>query len=220
VSNQSPIIYFGIKSGGKRSSYWRVRAGMAKPELFLEREGYGQKWHFSLHASGQWHMKLNGQQSVRWDRPDELAAGYIRAVGIVQPVAVAGREDPLPANAILVAVPPDADPTVFSIFIEFPGADLNSWPGKDAMGAVLIGRIPLAANAGTCCVVAHQEQVPLNQAHFPRPTDDELRQMREWAVDGVLAATIVGNFSDGAIAMFDLAGDPGLVATIDAALER
>jgi hypothetical protein len=126
----------------------------------------------------------------------------------------------LPADAVLVYVPPEAEPTVFSVFIELPGANINSWPGKNAMGALFIGRIPLAANAGPCCIVAHQEEVPLNQAHFPRPSDAELRQMREWAVDGVLAATIVGNMSDGAIAMLDLAGDPGLVATIDAALGR
>jgi hypothetical protein len=193
---------------------------MAKPELFLEREGYGKKWHFSLHASGKWHMKFHGQESVRWDRPDELTPGYVRAVGIIQPVAVARREDPLPADAVLVSVPPDAEPTVFSVFIELPGANMNGWPGKNAMGALFIGRIPLAANAGTCCIVAHQEEVPLNQAHFPRPSDAELRQMREWAVDGVLAATIVGDMSDGAIAMLDLAGDPGLVPTIDAVLGR
>ena len=218
VGNQSPIIWFGIKCGGRRSSYWRVRAGMAKPELFLEREGHGDSWHFSLHASGKWHMKLGRHKTITWDRPDELAPGYVRAVGIVQPVAVARREEPLPASAILVDVPPDADPIIFSVFFELPGAQMDSWPGKNAMGSVLIGRIPLAAGAGTCCVVAHPEQVPLNTGRIPRPTDNALRQMRKWAVDGVFGATIVGDWSDGAVAMVDLAGDPALVETIDAAL--
>jgi hypothetical protein len=40
VDNRSPIIPFGIATGGKRSSYWRVRSGMKRPELFLEREAY------------------------------------------------------------------------------------------------------------------------------------------------------------------------------------
>src|SRR5215204_5480604 len=101
VSNQSPIVCFGIKSGRKRSSYWRVRVGMAKPELFLEREGYGKKWHFSLHASGKWHMKLHGQKSIMWDRPDELAPRYVRAVGIIQPVAVPHREEDFPTDTAL-----------------------------------------------------------------------------------------------------------------------
>jgi hypothetical protein len=53
VTNQSPIICFGITSDGKRSSYWRLRCGVAKPEQFLEREDYGKKYHLSLHASGE-----------------------------------------------------------------------------------------------------------------------------------------------------------------------
>jgi hypothetical protein len=52
VDNKSPILGFGIMSDGKRSSYWRVRAGVAKPELCMERESNGKEWHFSLHASG------------------------------------------------------------------------------------------------------------------------------------------------------------------------
>jgi hypothetical protein len=53
VDNQSPILRFGITADGKRSSYRRLRAGVAKPELFLEGEGYGKKWHFNLHAFDQ-----------------------------------------------------------------------------------------------------------------------------------------------------------------------
>ena len=44
--------------------------------------------------------------------------------------------------------------------------------------------------------------------------------MRDWAVEGVFGTTIVGDMDDGAIAMLDLAADPGLVATIDRALGR
>jgi hypothetical protein len=110
VENRSPIMGFAISSDGKRSSSWRVRAGMAKPELFLEREGYGKKWHFSLHASGQWHMKESRKERIRWAKPGEAVPGYTRAVGIVQPVALAHREDPAPDRTVLVTVAPDADP--------------------------------------------------------------------------------------------------------------
>jgi hypothetical protein len=41
----------------------------------------------------------------------------------------------------------------FDVFMERPGANLTSWPGKNAMGTVLVGRGPLASGAGTCCVV-------------------------------------------------------------------
>jgi hypothetical protein len=39
-------------------------------------------------------------------------------------------------------------------------------------------------------------------------TDDELRQMRGWAVGGMLVMTIVGDMSDGAIALIDLSSSP------------
>jgi hypothetical protein len=71
-----------------------------------------------------------------------------------------------PTNAVLVALPPQADPTVFSIFMERPGAKMNSWPGKHTMGTTFIGRIPLACNAGTCCIVANQEPVRLIRRIF------------------------------------------------------
>jgi hypothetical protein len=218
MENRSPILRFGITTEGRRSSYWRVRAGMKQPELFLEREGYGKKWHFSLHASKRWHMKEGRKERLRWAKPDEVVPGYTRAVAILQPVAVAHREESAPEGVTLIRVSLDADPTTFSIFIERPGANLNGWPGKNADGTTFVGRIPLAAGAGTCCIVALQEPLQPGRLEFPRPSDDELRQMRRWSVQGVLVTTIIGELSDGAIALIDLRADPSVVATIDKAL--
>jgi hypothetical protein len=44
--------------------------------------------------------------------------------------------------------------------------------------------------------------------------------MREWAVGGVLVMTIVGELSDGAMALIDVRADPSVVASIDGALGR
>jgi hypothetical protein len=219
VENKSPIICFGITVDGKRSSYWRLRAGVKQPEVFLEREGYGKKFHFSLHASGRWHMKEGRHERITWARPGEVVPGYTRAVGIVQPVAVAHRADPAPDDVVLVPAADDAEPTTFSLFIERPGANLNnSWPGKDADGTSFVGRIPLAAGAGTCCIVARREPLQPGRTEFPRPTDDELRQIREVAARGSLITTIIGELTDGAIALIDLRADPSVAATIDRAL--
>jgi hypothetical protein len=219
VENRSPIICFAITSDVKRAAYWRLRAGLKQPELFLEREGYGKKFHFSLHASGQWHMK-DRQERISWARPDEVVAGYTRAVGIVQPVATAVLEDPPAEETVLAPVPADANPTTFSLFIERPGADLdNSWPGKNADGTTLVGRIPLAAGAGTCCVVALQQPLQPGRADFPRPGDDELRWTRDVAAQGPLITTIIGELSDGAIALIDLRADESVLAMLDRALE-
>jgi hypothetical protein len=219
VTNQSPIIRFGITSAGKRSSFWRLRAGVAKPELFLEREDYGKKFHFSLHASGQWHMVQGGKERISWAKPDEIVPGYIRGFAIVQPVGVAVREDAAPDDVELVQVSPDAEAKTFSVFFERSGANLdNSWPGKNADGTTLVGRIPLAAGAGTCCVVALDGPVPPGRAEFPRPSEDELRWMRDVAAPGPLITTVIGDLSDGAIALIDLRADESVVATIDSAL--
>ena len=220
MENRSPIMRFAITSGGKRAAYWRLRAGLKQPELFLEREDYGRKFHFSLHASGQWHMKEGRQERISWSRPSEVIPGYTRAVGIVQPVATAVREGPPAEETVLVPIPANANPTTFSLFIERPGANLdNSWPGKNADGTTLVGRIPLAAGAGTCCIVALQQPLQPGRADFARPTDDELRWMRDVATRGPLITTIIGKLSDGALALIDLRADESVLATLDSALE-
>jgi hypothetical protein len=142
VENQSLIIRFGITADSKRSSFWRVRAGMKQPELFLEREDYGTKYHFSLRASGQWHMKESGKERHHWAKPAEIVPGYTRAVGIVQPVAVAHREDPAPEDVVLVPVAVDADPTTFSLFIERPGANLKVLIGASTSRSSVRPRAP------------------------------------------------------------------------------
>ena len=220
VENRSPIIRFAITSNGKRAAYWRLRAGLKQPELFLERECYGKKFHFSLHGSGQWHMKEGHQKRISWARPGEVVPGYTRAIGIVQPVATAVWQDPPAEETTLVPIPADTNPTTFSVFIERPGANLdNSWPGKNADGTTLVGRISLAAGAGTCCVVVLQQPLQPGRADFARPSEGELRWMRDVAARGPLIVTVIGELSDGAIALIDLRADESVLATLDRVVE-
>jgi hypothetical protein len=148
-----------------------------------------------------------------WARPAEVVPGYTRAVGIVQPVAVAHHVDPAPQDVELIPVAPDAEPTTFSVLFERPGAVQNSWPGRNAAGTTLVGRIPLAAGAGTCCVVALQEPLAPGRVSGATPSAEELKRMKELAAAGTLAATVVGTLSDGGIALIDLLADPDLFST-------
>jgi hypothetical protein len=135
------------------------------------------------------------------------------------PIIRAIREDTPSEETVLVSTLADANPTTFSLFIECPGANLdNSWPGKNADGTTLVGRIPLAAGAGTCCVVALQQALQPARADFARPTD-ELRWMRDVAARGPLITTIIGELSDGAIALIDLRADESVLPTLYSALE-
>jgi hypothetical protein len=165
------------------------------------------------------HMKAGRKAQLVWTKPDEMVPGYTRAVGIVQPVAVAHREDPAPEGVELIPVAPDADPTTFSVFIERPGANVTGWRGKNADGTAFVGRIPLGAGAGTCCIVALQEPLKAGRATFPRPSDVELRRMRDSAAKGPLITTIIGDLSDGAIALIDLRADSSVLRTLDSALQ-
>jgi hypothetical protein len=190
-----------------------VRAGAHQPELFVEREGpFAKRFHVSLHASGQSHLRVDRQVKAYWPRPDEIVPGYTREVGIVQPVVVAHHDGEASEGVVQVPVLASAQPTTFSVFIERPGADLSTWPGKNALSTTFVGRIPLAADQGTCCVVAHEEALqPGTLELWPRPTDDELVQMRELAARGTLGTTAVGTMSDGAIALIDLLADRNLL---------
>jgi hypothetical protein len=62
-----------------------------------------------------------------WNAETEVV---LYAVGIVQPVAVAHREDPAPEDVVLVPVALDAHPTTFSIFIERPGTSTTAGPAR------------------------------------------------------------------------------------------
>jgi hypothetical protein len=66
-------------------------------------------------------MKEGRKERFTWTRPDDVIPGYTRAVGILQPVAVAHREDPAPVGVVLIPVARDADPNTFSLFMERPG---------------------------------------------------------------------------------------------------
>ena len=149
-------------------------------------------------------MKMGRREQVSWGRPDELIPGYTRAVGVVQPLSVVDIESAPQQSTKLVSVPPGSDPITFSIFIERPGANLNSWPGKNAMGTAFVGRVPMAGDMGTCCVVAHKEPLQPGEMRLNRPTDEKLAEMRAGAANGTLFMTLMAEFSDGAIALIDL----------------
>jgi len=216
VENRSPIVRFGITSKGKRSGCWRLRSGVAKPELFLEREGQGRQWHFSLHESGRWHMKENGKPLFFWARPPEVVPGYTRAIGIVQPVAVAHHDERAPGDVVLIPVSPETQAVAFSVYFERPGANMNGWPGKNADGTLFVGRMPLAQDTGTCCIIAkHEALQPSMSLTGPRPSGAELERMRQIAATGMLAITIIGELADGAIGLIDLRADENVLGALN-----
>jgi hypothetical protein len=212
MTSPSPDLQFGIQVGGQRSYTWRVRSGAKNPELFVERENLPPAVHLSLHASHEWHMKVRRRRVHQWRKPTEITPGYTRALAIVQPVAVAMFALPAPAGAHILKLPADAEPTKFDVWIERPGANLQSWPGKNADGTVLVGRIPLAGGAGTCCVVSCQTAIAPGSATLERPTEKQLTWMQDTAAEGRLYCTIIGELDDETVVLLDLRADPSPVS--------
>ena len=202
-------LRFGVVVNGQRSYTWHVRSGANKPELFVDRENLPHKVHLSLHKSGDWHMKVGRRAVHEWRRPAELTPGYTRALAIMQPVAVAMFALPAPADAHILKLPADGQPTQFDLWIERLGANLQGWPGKNADGTLLVGRIPLAIGAGTCCVVTRQAPMgPVSFTSADRPTDRQRTWMQDRATEGRLYHTLIGELSDGTVVLLDGRFDP------------
>ncbi len=98
----------------------------------------------------------------------------------------------------------DSEPTAFNLFIEPPGAPPDSWPGKNAMGTILIGRMPLAAGVGTVCIVANHEPIAESSINTRRPSEENLAWMRESAARGSLYMTVIGRRPDGGISLMEI----------------
>lgn len=203
MTSSSSDLQFGIEVDGQRSYTWRVRSGARKPELFVERENLPPAVHLSLHESGEWHMKVRRRKVHEWRRPVEITPGYTRALAIVQPVAVAVFTLPAPPGTQLLSQPADAEPTRFDLWIERPGANLQGWPGKNVDSTQLVGRIPLAGGAGTCCVVSRQTHLTPGSSTLELPTDEQLGWMQTRAAQGRLHGTMVGGLSDGTLVLLD-----------------
>jgi hypothetical protein len=204
MSAPSPDLRFGIEGDGRRSRCWRVRSGAHRPELFIEPEGLGHAMHVSLHASGRWHVKVQNNPIHRWLRPTEFHPGFTRALLIVQPQAVNVITAAPPADAVLVQLPADTDdPVHFNVGIEGPGANLSGWPGKVAMGTKLLGRVDLAGGAGTCVVTSHIATIGEASLTIPKPSDEELKDLKARAAAGTLHGTMIAELDDGTVCFLD-----------------
>jgi len=171
-------VRFCVTANGLRSSAWRARASRSRPEVFLEREGSEKHAHVSLHESGDWHMKVDGEPVHLWRRPDEFQEGFTRAVVIVQPCGVASFSVPPAAGTTTFSLGAETDTSgQFDLFLERPGANLNSWPGKGVSGTSLVARLPFPDGLGTCCVTFREAPFEAGSLTLPRPANE--RQLAE-----------------------------------------
>lgn len=113
----------------------------------------------------------------------------------------------------LLKLPDDTEPTHFDLWIERPGANLQSWPGQRAMGTAFVGRIPLADGAGSCCVVSRQGPIAPGSITLPKPSEEEIARMLDAAAENRLDGTMVG-LHDGTVVLMDGRFDPDSVRVL------
>jgi hypothetical protein len=196
---------FGIELDGGRSRFYRVRSAARLPQLYVERGGLDKYVHMSLHKSGQWHLKVKHRHRHQMVATGGDSPRFTRAVLIVQPAAVATvDQSETPADAVLIPMNAGEDlPVHFDVYLERPGANLASWPGKNAMNTVLVGRGPLADGAGTCCVVALHGDVESGPVTLPAPEPNEVERMRADIARGDRYMTLFAPQADGAMGLID-----------------
>lgn len=181
MADESRILRFGIIVGGKRARYWRLRSGAHSAELYLEREGSGRHAHLSMHRSGEWHIDVNGVRPVNWRHPPALAFGQMRALAVVQHIGMAVVDEPAGEPMTLHAMSPDTDRTIatgFDVWIEDPGVNHGTWPGRGVAGTALIGRLALAEDRRTVCVVADRVRPDMDALPPMVMTADEAAALR------------------------------------------
>jgi hypothetical protein len=116
VADESRILRFGITVDGKRARWWRLRSGAKSAELYLEREGSGRHAHLSMRRSGKWHLDVNGDWPVQWQRPPGLALDRRRMFAVVQHIGMAVVVEPAVERAVWHPVPVDTDWTIATAF--------------------------------------------------------------------------------------------------------
>jgi hypothetical protein len=165
---------FAVRADHGCSPHWKVRVGATRSDVYVSKRSTGSIFHVSLHENpDHWHIKGRSRSSgdsqevwLRWDRPNEFAPGFVRALDLTVTPAVIDKPLGHRKQTYWYQFPGPERWVQFNVWLEHPLANRDdSWPGKRAMGTQLVGRLPLSSG-WTVCVVAHDEPGGTGQANF------------------------------------------------------
>jgi hypothetical protein len=156
-------LRFGIGNGPRPGSrYWSLKTSARAPEFYLRGSKSGAFFGVSIHDDpNHWHWKVRRPnepaQYHDFAPPPETAPGLVRAHTIVSHAVVASLGDQVPpAKAVKWFHPSSRNVRVeFDVFLEAPGIDPASWPGRTSMGTTFMGRVALS-DGSTAVVVARE----------------------------------------------------------------
>jgi hypothetical protein len=157
-------LRFGIhdseENGASTWKLWTETAG-GKSDIYLACRSLGGKLKTSLHESGKWHIafsksefennvkdfipSLNDRFIVKWPRPKEIQGGITLAYRIVTPYSAVTSKISTTDLQKVTWIPnaPNQKATEIDIFILNSTIRVTGWPGKNAIGTSLIGKLAL-----------------------------------------------------------------------------
>jgi hypothetical protein len=164
-------LRFGVRAlNGNTSDVWKcwTATGTQRRDVYLTSRPLGHALKLSLHESGQWHLgfdsnkrdKLFNPGTVpetrflgRWQRDQAGTAPLVLAVRIYFPSASPSEaQRPAPLDTVWIEAAPEGQSTEVAIFLINVTGPVINWPGKNALGTKLVGRLPLEGGGQVCVV--------------------------------------------------------------------
>ena len=184
-------LRFGVgHEGGSGGRYWNLRSAATRPELYLRHVRLGAFFGFSLHEHPDyWQAKVVRRlgadpEYVKFPRPEEFHPGYTKAIVVLMHAGLAERGTPATKTSVVWHEAARPEHIVhFTLFIERPGANLDTWPGKRASGTAFIGRLTMA-DGSTAVVVAHETLA--QEVTYKVPSTEAQRDEMRASVRGII----------------------------------
>jgi hypothetical protein len=211
---KSRELRFGVRTEGRYSQYWTVRAGATRPDFYLASQRTGRFLHISLHdPSYGMHVKVNapdGEVRKVLPYPDPFVPGVSRLVQLRVPRAAATSDAPPEKEVEWVDAPDDPEIWVsFEVLVEAPGADLRE--GEWNRGTTLVGRVP-RSGGGSIAVVWWPMRGSGGSLTLPGKPGDRERVQAALA-KGTVRACIHGPNPDGSIWFLELSAETAVQAS-------
>lgn len=214
-------IRFGVAdTDGRRSATWvcTTRTGQGKTDVYLACRNLGGAAKLSLHQSGEWRFAFAKEQFealfdeetippsrliASWFKPPETLKGITRACTIFVPAAAVWTESAKEDDVIWLPAPTQGLTKEITLLMIEPGAILPAWLTEN-VEVQTVGVLTLD-NGGFAWLVHRDVSAPpptmptqVVPKFFRGKSESDLKT-------GQLRGLIVGDASDGSIALYDAA---------------
>jgi hypothetical protein len=158
---ESAIRFTVRNAGGQRAATWKCWSPAGKEDVYVICRDINGALKTSLHQSGRWqvayfegffeesvleeHRTERGRFIDTWDRPQPIARGVTLALRIMTMRSSVAIDDQSssPAQMVSVQAPLEGKAIEFDVFLREGTVPPDDWPGRNSMGARLVGAYAL-----------------------------------------------------------------------------